>query len=437
MKSRFGKFSFAFLLTFQLALSSHALAQRPVSQRPRTQTQGREMLVKEMSSGAALDGRGKLWAVVIGVSSYKNLEPKAQLEFAHCDAEAFATFLRSPNGGGFPSSQLTLLTNQAATLSAIRSALGTTLPRSVEPDDIVVIFFAGHGVVEGERDGYLLAHDSDPQNLYATALQISELNRIITERLKARTVILIADACHSGQLGWTSRGMADDIMINRYLEEIGKSGKGVFRLLASRQDQRSYEGKNWGGGHGVFTWFLLQGLAGKADSDKDGFVRVGELLNYLSEIVPKETQSLQHPRAVGEIDFKMPLAVLSAGAREVKEDVAIASRTVPVEPRGARPPNRTQQSPKPAPQLVSLEVRGAPGLAIYLHRPLRGRVARSRSLVIRQLKLGSHDLLVRSPNVEPINQKLWLSTATTVLEVNGSASPESPLAAQIKQALNN
>ena len=431
------QFNFAFLLAIQIALFSHAPAQPAAPQRQKAQTQNRDLLVKEMRSGAALDGRGNLWAVVIGVSRYKNLDPKSQLEFAHRDAESFANFLRSPNGGGFPSSHLTLLTNQAATLSAVRSALGTTLPRSAEPNDIVFIFFAGHGVVEGERDGYLLAHDSDPQNLYATALQLSELNRIITERLKARTVILIADACHSGQLGWTSRGMADDIMINRYLEEIGKSGNGILRLLASRQDQRSYEGKNWGGGHGVFTWFLLEGLGGKADSDKDGVVRVGELLNYLSDTVPMATQSLQHPRAVGEIDFKMPLAVLSGAPREVKEDVPVAPRMNPIEPRGARNPNRTQQSPKPAPQLVSLEVRGAPGLAIFLDKSFRGRMPKSGSLVIRQLKLGSHDLSVRSPNVEPINQKLWLSTPTTVLEVSGSASPESPLAAQIKQALNN
>src|SRR5499426_837539 len=324
----FRQFNFAFLLAIQIALFSQAPAQPAAPQRPNAQPQNRDLLVKEMRSGAALDGRGKLWAVVIGVSRYKNLDPKSQLEFAHRDAEAFANFLRSPNGGGFPSSHLTLLTNQAATLSAVRSALGTTLPRSAEPNDIVFIFFAGHGVVEGERDGYLLAHDSDPQNLYATALQLSELNRIITERLKARTVILIADACHSGQLGWTSRGMADDIMINRYLEEIGKSGKGVFRLLASRQDQRSYEGKNWGGGHGVFTWFLLQGLAGKADRDQDGFVRVGELLDYLSETVPKATQSLQHPRAAGDIDARLPLAVLDAAAPKISENVAAAPQMV-------------------------------------------------------------------------------------------------------------
>src|SRR5262245_39109241 len=232
--------------------------------------------------------------------------------------------------------------------------------------------------------------------------------------------------------------MADDIMIHRYLEEIGKSGNGILRLLASRQDQRSYEGKNWGGGHGVFTWYLLEGLGGKADSDKDGIVRVGELLNYLSETVPKETKALQHPRAAGDIDPQMPMAVLKAApAREVKGDVTVASTTNPIEPPSDRSPNQTQRISKPAPRLVSLEVRGAPGLAIFLDKSFRGRVPESGSLVIKQLKLGSHDLLVRSPNVEPIRQNLWLSTATTVLEVNGSASPESPLAAQIKQALNN
>jgi tetratricopeptide (TPR) repeat protein/uncharacterized caspase-like protein len=433
------RFNFAFLLAIQIALFSHAPAQPSAPQRPKAQTQNRDLQVKEMRSGAALDGRGNLWAVVIGVSRYKNLPPKAQLEFAHRDAESFANFLRSPNGGGFPSSHLTLLTNQAATLSAVRSAIGTTLPRSVEPDDVVVIYFAGHGVVEGERDGYLLAHDSDPQNLYATGLQLSELNRIITERLKARTVILIADACHSGQLGLTSRGMADDILVNRYLEEIGNSGKGVFRLLASRQDQRSYEGKTWGGGHGVFTWFLLKGLGGDADRDKDGVVRVGELLDFLSETVPKATQSLQHPRAAGDIDPRLAMAVLSAGAPGVRDAVALTSRTVSLDPRGAGPPNRPKQSPKPAPQLASLEVRGAPGSAIYLDKSFRGRVPPSGSLVIERLKFGSHDLLVRSPNTEPINQKLSLTTTTTILEVNGtaSASSSSPLAAEIKQALNN
>jgi tetratricopeptide (TPR) repeat protein len=430
MEKGLRKFNLVILLLIQVALFSQAIAQRRGAKRPRVRPQVREVMVRE-TGAAALDGRGKLWAVVIGVSKYKNLAPKSQLEFAHRDAEDLAAFLRSPNGGGYPPNQLTLLTDQAATLSAIRSALGTTLPRSVEPDDMVVIFFAGHGTVESERDGYLLAYDSDPQNLYATALQVSELNRIVSERLKARSVILIADACHSGQLGMTSRGVGESAsLVNRYLDEVGKSGKGIFRILASRQDQLSYEGRNWGRGHGAFTWFLLEGLRGKADDDRDGFVRVGEVLKYLSNTVPKETQSLQTPFAAGEIDLSLPLAVVS-NARPAP--VVAASRPIPA-------PSRK----------VSVEVQGAPGLEVYIDNEFRGQVLPSGTLLIGQLEPGQHDLSILSAGIEPINKKLSLETTKTIVRINGSravSSPisnpvgsstiSSPLVARIAQALNN
>ncbi|HWX40466.1 MAG TPA: caspase family protein [Blastocatellia bacterium] len=254
-------------------------------------------------------GSGRQWAVVIGVSEYRNLAPESQLRYADRDAEDIAAFIRSPEGGGFPSNQIKVLVNQDASLFAMRTALGTWLPRSSEPDDIVYVFFAGHGAMEGD-DGYLLAYDSDPQNLYATALPIAELDSIIAARVRARGVVLIADACHSGKIGWTRRGLAERLLINRYLEEVGKAGAGVFRLLASRADERSYEDIRWGGGHGVFTHCLLEGLKGKADLDGDGFVRVAELIDYLSRVVPEETMGLQHPRAAGSIDGQMPLAVV-------------------------------------------------------------------------------------------------------------------------------
>ncbi|HEY6404128.1 MAG TPA: caspase family protein, partial [Blastocatellia bacterium] len=435
MEKGLRQFNLVILLLIQVALFSQAFAQRTGAKRPRVRPKVREVMVRE-TGAAALDGRGKLWAVVIGVSQYKNLAPKSQLEFAHRDAEDLAAFLRSPNGGGYPSSQLTLLTNQAATLSAIRSALGTTLPRSVEPDDMVVIFFAGHGTVESERDGYLLAYDSDPQNLYATALQVSELNRIVSERLKARSVILIADACHSGQLGMTSRGVGESAsLVNRYLDEVGKSGKGIFRILASRQDQLSYEGRNWGRGHGAFTWFLLEGLRGKADDDRDGFVRVGEVLKYLSNTVPKETQSLQTPFAAGEIDLSLPLAVVS----NARPEPAVAA---------SRP---TSRPPRPATsRKVTVEVQGAPGLEVYIDNVFRGQVLPSGMLLIEELEPGQHDLSILSQGIEPINKKLSLETTKTIVRINGTravSSPisnpvgsptiSSPLVPRIAQALSN
>jgi tetratricopeptide (TPR) repeat protein len=372
------------------------------------------------SSGASLDGKGKLWAVVVGVSSYRNLNKDQQLQYAHRDAQDFAAFLRSPNGGGFPANQVSVLLNQDATVSAMRSALGTALPRSVEPDDVVVIFFAGHGVVEGERDGYLLAHDSDPQNLYATAMPIAELDRIVTERIKARSVILIADACHAGKLGWTSRSTEAQTMVNRYMEEVGKTGQGVLRILGSRADQRSYEGEHWGGGHGVFTHFLLKGLKGEADKDKDGFIRAAEVLDYLSEMVPKETKALQHPRAAGSIDPRLPLAVLSKPA------------PVATKPEIAKPTTTTTTAS------VTLEIRGVPGSDVYLNNAFKGKIRPNGALVIEQLQPGQHEFSLDSPGATTITQKLSLAAERTIVNVKTAtptAPPSSPLVAQIHQSL--
>src|SRR5262245_28205410 len=155
-----------------------AFAQGPSSPTQPGAQDGRGVSVRQISSGLAPDGKGQLWAVIVGISSYKNIPPEGQLRFAHRDAQDLADFLRTPGGGGFPSNHIKLLLNQDATVSAIRTAIGTWLVRSAEPDDVIYIFFAGHGIVEGDNDGYLLATDSDPQNLYATALQIAELDRI-------------------------------------------------------------------------------------------------------------------------------------------------------------------------------------------------------------------------------------------------------------------
>ena len=402
---------FLIALTLLLSFTLNALAQK----------QERALTVVQ-TSGETLDGKGRLWAVVIGVSSYRNLNAEQQLQYAHKDAQDVAAFLRSPNGGGFPASQITLLLNQDATISAMRSALGTALPRSVEPDDVVVIFFAGHGVVEGERDGYLLAYDSDPQNLYATALPLAELDRIVTERIKARSVILIADACHAGKLGWTSRGAESQMMVNRYLDEVGKSGKGVLRILGSRADERSYESDKWGGGHGVFTNFLLKGLKGEADKDKDGVVRAAEILEYLSETVPQETKALQHPRAAGSIDPRLPLAVLSKAATTTTT-------------------NSKPEPEKPTSATVSIEVRGLPGSNVYLNNSFRGKIRPNGALLIEQLKLGQHEFSIDSPGTATVTQTLVLAAERTIVNVklahpaSAATAPTSPLVAQIKQSL--
>src|SRR3954453_23564106 len=125
---------------------------------------------KRDDSPSGMKVPGKVWALVIGISTYKNLPAQAQLRFAHRDADEFARFLRSPAGGSVPGSQIRVLTDSDATVSAIRAGLRTWLPRVAGRGDVVYLFIAGHGVIAEQNEGYFVASDSDPQNLHATGI---------------------------------------------------------------------------------------------------------------------------------------------------------------------------------------------------------------------------------------------------------------------------
>src|SRR5437763_1198067 len=83
--------------------------------------QNRDLRLEPSQPANLLGDKGTRWAVVIGISSYDNLPPAAQLRFAHRDAEEFAAFLRSVEGGGLPSGIIRVLANEGATLAAIRA----------------------------------------------------------------------------------------------------------------------------------------------------------------------------------------------------------------------------------------------------------------------------------------------------------------------------
>jgi len=83
---------------------------------------------------------------------------------------------------------------------------------------------------------------------------------------------------------------------------------------ASDVNQLSQEDKRWGGGHGVFTHYLLEGLRGKADFNQDQMVRLGELTQYVSDNVRRETRSQQSPISSGNFDINLPLTIVPEGS---------------------------------------------------------------------------------------------------------------------------
>jgi len=239
------------------------------------------------------------------------------------DAEAIHQTLIGP--AGFKKDNVLLLTDRSErkpTLRNIKWALGTFLGRSARKDDTVVIFFAGHGAPEVdtrglERDGlakYLIPSDADPDDLYSTALPMDELQTIFG-RIEAERVVAFLDACYSGAAGGrtfssksTRAGSVDDL----FLERLTRS-KGRAIITASRPAEVSIELPELG--HGIFSYFLVNGLKGAADLNRDGIVSLQELYEYVEQQVTTKSRSVggnQHPVMKGELEGALPLAKVRA-----------------------------------------------------------------------------------------------------------------------------
>ncbi len=257
------------------------------------------------------------WAVVIGVGQY-NSSAIPQLRYAVADAELVHRVLVSQ--GGFKKENVLLLTDKTErkpTLRDLKWALGTFLARSAKKDDLIVIFYAGHGAPEidprgAESDGlakYLVPSDADPNDLYSTGLPMDEFQTIF-DRIEADRVVVFLDACYSGAAGgrtFASRRTRATRVDEVFLDRLTRS-KGRAIITASRGSEVSLEVPELG--HGLFTHYLVQGLRGAADLDRDGIVSLQEVYQYLEQQVAQKSRSIggnQHPVMKGEIEGLLPL----------------------------------------------------------------------------------------------------------------------------------
>lgn len=259
-------------------------------------------------------GSTQYWAVVIGVSDYADSRiPK--LRYAANDAKALYDWLVAPAGGRYAPSRVKLLTDRNATAAAIKEALFTWLRQAIE-EDVVVIYFAGHGSPDSpdtSQNLYLLPYDTRYDAIASTGFPMWDIETALKRFIKARRVIVLADACHSGGVGATfdvARRALGDVQPNRIssgLQNLATIGEGIAVISASDDRQLSAESAKFGGGHGVFTHYLLEGLKGQADYNKDERVTLGELIPYLSEHVRRETLNAQSPTVAGRFDPALSL----------------------------------------------------------------------------------------------------------------------------------
>ncbi|MDX6770824.1 MAG: caspase family protein [Elusimicrobiota bacterium] len=210
-------------------------------------------------------------AVVIGVQDYADLPPATH---ARRDAEAMRRQLLAL---GVPERNLVLLTDARAGRSSLEKHLEAWLPRLVKPSSRVFVFFSGHGAPDPKTGkAYLVPWDGDAAYLETTGYPLARLYDKLSA-LPAREVVVALDACFSGAGGRSVLAKGARPLVAKV--DAGAPSPRLTVLAAAEGDQIT--GALDDKGHGLFTYHLLQGMAGGA-ADASGRVTARALHDYLS-----------------------------------------------------------------------------------------------------------------------------------------------------------
>lgn len=216
-------------------------------------------------------------ALVIGLGRYREKAIPA-VKYAARDAEVVARYLE--NVGGVSAENLKVITDDSATKSDLEAYLEDWLPRRVGPESTVFVYYAGHGAPDpAGKESYLVpfeGHPDFPTKLYPLSRMYAAL-----AKLPAKHIVVMLDSCFSGAKG---RGVAQEGArpLISAMETASLDPKlTVLAGATGSQITSDYDKAE----HGLFTYFLLKGLRGDADADRDGVVNLGELYPFVRENV--------------------------------------------------------------------------------------------------------------------------------------------------------
>ena len=228
-----------------------------------------------------------------------------------------------PQGGAFEEDHILLLTDAQATGEALREALFVFLQQA-DWDDLVVIYFAGHGAPDPSRPDnlYLLPADADVNALASTGFPMWDVKTALRRQISAERVIVVADACHSAG---TSEGAEGANPIGGSFADLFTPSRRLT-LTAADVNELSFEDPEWGGGHGAFTHFILEGLRGRADANADGIVTFVEVAGFVKEQVAGATGGQQNPQFGGLGDVPLAVSAIPEGL-PIAVTVALAAAT--------------------------------------------------------------------------------------------------------------
>ena len=232
--------------------------------------------------------KANLYAVVIGIQQFKN-DRFNTLKYTVSDAQLFAQTLSKYSAPLFRQIDVKLLTTPEETS---RDSIMKTLKAMksvVKADDLFVFYVASHGLVD-DGEYFLITSNVgsvSTQDLKDNAVSKEDLMAWIAN-IPANKKLMVIDTCHAGaalQTSPSTRGGLDDLTAVKILSR----AMGTTTLMASTSAQEALEGYQ---DHGLFTYVLVNGLMGRGDADKSGFVSTYGLAHYVDQKVP--TLAMSH-----------------------------------------------------------------------------------------------------------------------------------------------
>lgn len=224
-----------------------------------------------------------LHGLAVGISRYYTSD--LNLKYADTDALDFAQALRDRAIGLFREVNIQPIVNEQATTAGIETAFKAMAER-VAPEDVFILFLAGHGTAENGRY-YFVPHEvkvSSMDALYENSLDEDDLRRLISG-VNAQKSIVLLDTCHAAAMHMGIRGIEERAALDRLMNATGRN-----ILAAASRQQFALEGYQ---NHGLFTYVLLDALKnGAADrhetyGNKDGYISIREVADYIGEAVPR------------------------------------------------------------------------------------------------------------------------------------------------------
>jgi hypothetical protein len=274
------------------------------------------------------------YALLIGNSRYDDAG-LAGLKAPDADVRAFARVLRDSEIGGFHDVQ----TVTDGTCGALQRQIARFYADR-RRDDLLLLYFSGHGIKDDAGQLYLAARDTERALLAGTAIS-SRFVSSLMDASASRSLIVMLDCCNAGAFSAGMKAAATMDAASAF------EGNGIGRVVLTATDavQFAWEGDRIIGSetaNSLFTHFVIEGLqTGVADRDDDGYISVDELYEYVYDEVRQRTHKQTPTRTLYKTAGSLLLARRAPRPAPVvappDPPVAVPARQAPVNARRVVP----------------------------------------------------------------------------------------------------